>query len=612
MALSGTTLQLTDAGGTLSQDLSSLQDGTADADADPTNELNTTLALSGTTLQLTDAGGTLSQDLASLQDGTVDADADPTNELITSALLDSNVILELVEAGTVTNLVDLANLLNSTLVLSGTTLQLTDGGGVLSVDLASIQDGVDDADADPTNELNTTLGLSGTTLQLTDAGGTLSQDLASLQDGTIDADADPTNELITSLALTASNVLEIIEAGVTHSVDLSSVASETVTSLYDNFGWTGSSGVQGTGPSGLNEEKILELVEATTSNRFEVDFNRIQPGNIITGLPFTISESGFYYIIDNLTNTAVNGDGIIIDANEVTLDLMGYTLYGGKVSGINSDDGIFVLGSQENITIRNGSVVGWNGDGINALNADHSIFHDLHVAENDGDGLVGDFNCLMVRITAASNGLDGVEGDDGTVILHSTAASNGDNGIQSSEGCVVAHSASFDNETDGIDVAAGSVVAASSATDNGVFGFDMALGSQVTDSVAYDNVSNGFDMASACIMNRNISSLNNGHGVRTFANSFIRNSKFHENDLDGIRISSTDSYVDGNNTTDNDQTGIAATSSGSLITRNFCAGNITNYNINASSAFGPILDVTGVGDLAAVTNSFHPWANFSY
>ena len=53
---------------------------TDDADADPTNELNTSVALNGTDLEVTDAGGTITTDLSGLVD---DADADPTNELQT-------------------------------------------------------------------------------------------------------------------------------------------------------------------------------------------------------------------------------------------------------------------------------------------------------------------------------------------------------------------------------------------------------------------------------------------------------------------------------------------------------------------------------------------------
>lgn len=41
---------------------------------------------------------------------------------------------------------------------------------------------VNDADADPTNELNTTVVLNGTSLDITDGGGTISADLSSLQD----------------------------------------------------------------------------------------------------------------------------------------------------------------------------------------------------------------------------------------------------------------------------------------------------------------------------------------------------------------------------------------------------------------------------------------------
>ena len=61
--LTGTDLNITDSGGTLTVGLASLVD---DADADPNNELNTSVALVGTSLQVTDAGGTISTDLSSL------------------------------------------------------------------------------------------------------------------------------------------------------------------------------------------------------------------------------------------------------------------------------------------------------------------------------------------------------------------------------------------------------------------------------------------------------------------------------------------------------------------------------------------------------------------
>jgi len=61
-----------------------------DADADPANELNTSVTLNGTDLEVTDAGGTLTTGLSSLVD---DADADPTNELQTLSIAGSDLTI---------------------------------------------------------------------------------------------------------------------------------------------------------------------------------------------------------------------------------------------------------------------------------------------------------------------------------------------------------------------------------------------------------------------------------------------------------------------------------------------------------------------------------------
>ncbi len=62
-----------------------------------------------------------------------------------------------------------------TLSLSGLDLTISNGNTV------TLQDNVDDADADPTNELNTAFSLVGSDVQITDAGGTKSADLSGLK-----------------------------------------------------------------------------------------------------------------------------------------------------------------------------------------------------------------------------------------------------------------------------------------------------------------------------------------------------------------------------------------------------------------------------------------------
>lgn len=68
-------------------------DAINDADADPTNEMNTGVVLNGTDLEVTDGNGTIVTDLSSLQDGVNDADADPNNEIQTISRTGTTVTL---------------------------------------------------------------------------------------------------------------------------------------------------------------------------------------------------------------------------------------------------------------------------------------------------------------------------------------------------------------------------------------------------------------------------------------------------------------------------------------------------------------------------------------
>lgn len=107
-----------------------------------------------------DAGNTF-QDLGTFQLLSVpyalygkDEDADPKNESIEAVDLQGNTLI-IQEAGNVSS-VDLSSLAgnnntdNQTLNLDGTSLSISGGN---SVDLESLQDGVEDDDSDPTNEI---------------------------------------------------------------------------------------------------------------------------------------------------------------------------------------------------------------------------------------------------------------------------------------------------------------------------------------------------------------------------------------------------------------------------------------------------------------------------
>jgi hypothetical protein len=210
--LSGTMLCIQEGGTTTLIDLSGLQEGFEDADADPENEIQD-LQLVDNKLTITKNGTATEIDLSVYLDNTdthlteaeVDAmvenngylkgiawadipdvpadiadgdDNTQLSEVEVDAMVANNGYLTSEVDGSVTNEIQDINLIGHMLAISGgSTVQLPDS--------------VNDADHDPFNELQE-LVLNGTELTITDKN---TVDLAVLQDGVNDADADPTNEL---------------------------------------------------------------------------------------------------------------------------------------------------------------------------------------------------------------------------------------------------------------------------------------------------------------------------------------------------------------------------------------------------------------------------------
>ena len=148
----------------------------ADNDNDAGNETNTDFVLSGNNLQITDVSGTLSVDVSSLNNsGTDDQTLSFTSPNL--SILDGNTVDISAINTDEQNLSSTSSGTNRTINISGGT------GTTISVA---------DDDNDATNELITGAVLSTNTLQITDAGGTTNVDLSSLaaadNDWTLDGD----------------------------------------------------------------------------------------------------------------------------------------------------------------------------------------------------------------------------------------------------------------------------------------------------------------------------------------------------------------------------------------------------------------------------------------
>jgi hypothetical protein len=294
-----------------------------DADSDPTNEYNTSANLTGTNFNIVDGGGIISVDMSSLQDGVNDADSDPTNEYVTGANL------------------------------TGTNLNIIDGGGTTTVDMSSLQDGVNDADSDPTNEYVTGANLTGTNLNIIDGGGTTTIDMSSLQDGVNDADSDPTNEYNTSANLTGTD-LNIIDGGGTITVDMSSL-------------------VGGGDPSSTNELN-------TSANLTGTNLNIIDAGGTIT------------------VDMSSLQDGVNDADSDPTNELQTLSITGDQLS----------ISSGNTVTIPTQTLfVGMHYQGGIIVFVDSTGLHGLIVAENDIAGTYAFEPSGNTNVPAAQSYYDG-------------------------------------------------------------------------------------------------------------------------------------------------------------------------------------------------------------
>lgn len=297
------------------------------------SEVPQVLSLSGTTLNLSNGGGSVVLP--------VGADNDPTNELQTLTLngnqltISNGNTVSLPSGGLPDTDSDSTNELNTGALLNGTTLQITDAGGTLQVDLSSL---LNDNDSDPTNELNTALTLSGTTLSVTDAAGSKSVDLASLAN---DADSNPSNEIqILSLtgdtlslsngggsvtlpsgsgSYTASNGVHITSGDIQLGGALTANTDIPLSGYALSFSGTGNVGI------GITPNYPLHVSASNTSSAV-VSSNTNAAGIGVTG-----------------QNTAAVGAGAGIGVYGATQQANGYGVYGSNLS--TSGTGIIGIGN---------------------------------------------------------------------------------------------------------------------------------------------------------------------------------------------------------------------------------------------------------------------------
>ncbi|MFO7871527.1 MAG: right-handed parallel beta-helix repeat-containing protein [Kiritimatiellia bacterium] len=324
--------------------------------------------------------------------------------------------------------------------------------------------------------------------------------------------------------------------------------------------------------------------------------NDVEPRNLVTYLPYTITNPGSYYLASPLKGTNASS-GIIIGQSDVTLDLNGFSLNG--VTG--SVNGIEVSGEQHNITIHNGVIRGWGDNGIMAANAHACKVADLDVGDNGLSGVVLGDNVRAMKCSFGENMQDGLVVGDGATVESCKAFENHGNGIITGVGSHVTGCTSAMNWGDGIDVQMYSVVRENIAAMNTNFGIAVNASCYVVDNTTGDNGKGASPAAGILIT---------GPGTRVKDNNVTANQQ-------GIVIQSQGNWIENNNIVDNMDFAIDAdthsNAANNFIVRNICALPLaetapgTNFIVGSNNFHGRIIKEPGGG-----FSTNNPWANFDF
>ncbi len=296
-----------------------------------------------------------------------------------------------------------------------------------------------------------------------------------------------------------------------------------------------------------------------------------------------ISSSGSYYLTGPLTVSGINY-AIEVRAPDVTIDLNGYTITGSNFFGAPLT-GIRIPSTNLNavITVRNGTVTGFENSGVRALDSSQTlILRDLVCASNGvgaaSSGVVDARDCSFLRNTGS-----GISGGRGSIVRNCRSLDNGFFGISAISG-IVEGCVAQGNGVDGISV-----------------GFDDTDVSIVRNSVSSNNSNRGISGLNAIVEGNAVAGNENG-GIRTLtqnsfsslaagiiANNFLKLNGDAPNEI-GIDVTGAHYRVD-QNTISGSPVGImTSTNNDNVVTRNTVHDATTAYDVPAGNVV-PVLDV---------------------
>ncbi len=141
--------------------------------------------------------------------------------------------------------------------------------------------------------------------------------------------------------------------------------------------------------------------EVVTITQADVKKGNIPGTNGAAGFPITIVKPGSYKLGSDIV-VAGGTDAIDINASNVALDLDGFSITGPCPKGSCSvTSGTGIVGTGEEITVRNGSIRGFPAYGVSLTTG--SIVEEVKASYNGSFGIVVSFG-IIAKCTANHNG----------------------------------------------------------------------------------------------------------------------------------------------------------------------------------------------------------------
>jgi hypothetical protein len=355
----------------------------------------------------------------------------------------------------------------------------------------------------------------------------------------------------------------------------------------------------------------------------------------IRTIPYTIDQPGSYYLTKDLGPADPDTDGIMITADNVTLDLSGFSLVGaGRAVGTTGIGVHAPASARQNIAVFNGTVRNWRGEGVGIDGSMH-VVRDIRAHsnggygiatsaaslvsrnvcyDNDGYGISVGINSKVLDNVCYGNGQYGISAHEGSTVADNCCHSNGSSGIRAvmtgstvvnnscygngSQGidasnAVVADNTCRNNTAEGIRAGDGATIKGNECSGNGVCGIYGIDGSTICDNTCIANTGYGIQARYGALVSGNACYSNTSTGIVVDKGSRVFNNTCYDNDLHGIDTQQ-DCTVTGNTCSEN---GVTATSTGDgirayadcTVSGNTCAdnyGNGINVTLKGGNVFG--------------------------